>query len=259
MLNMPRRCAGLRRAHGLALLLLMFVSPVFASETCLQSSPPSPSPPAAARDTELGEVLVEAGRSTRRTKDLNAWLARMEGQYRYEGHVDLCGDDPADRHPVTGKADCLSILGSRETQGSLYCVVDVRLAPPQDSVTASDTTNQTRLSPAIVVYNVLTDLPGIQSMQIDDNGIATHSQGRLRGDTLVTTGPCGHIAHCRRQTRITALPAGEEIRISVDFEVGTRRIQRHVYTLHRESNVPPVRPLQYKRLWREDLLEVGER
>ena len=78
--------------------------------------------------TELDEVFVTPRKSVRRTRDLNAWLKRLEGQYRYEGYVDLCGQGhAADRRPVTGEADCVSLYETfvRSNVG-LYCALNVR-------------------------------------------------------------------------------------------------------------------------------------
>src|SRR5690606_34837667 len=114
------------------------------------------------------------------------------------------------------------------------------------------------LSPAITIYGVASDLPGIQSMQIDSKGIATHARGKLTGDTLTTTGSCGLTGSCKKVTRITARPDSQEIAMLIDVEIDARRVLRHAFLLHRVSNVQ-MRKTPNGLLTRDDLLLVGER
>lgn len=110
----------------------------------------------------------------------------------------------------------------------------------------------------MITYGVKPDLPGIQFMQLDSKGIATHGSGKLTGDTLVASEPCGPRDTCRKVTRITARPESDEITMIVDIQIDSRREIRHSFLLHRLSN-RQMRKTPNDLLTRDDLLLVGER
>lgn len=243
------------------LLLLLFPGQVLAAGlTCTGPAPPDTAPVANLDFPELEEVVVTPGQIASRTTELGAWLKRLEGQYTYEGYVDLCGNaNAADRRQVTGSADCASLY-ERGTQHllSLYCVVDVRWEKVQGENGVPVMGGESRLSPAVVVYGVVPDLPGIQLMQMDNKGIATHAQGKLAGDTLTATGSCGLREACRKVTRITPRRDSQDIAMRIDFEIDSRRVQRHAFLLHRVSN-SQMNKIQNALVTLDDLPSVGER
>lgn len=230
----PHRTALRRLILTLALMLCGHA--LAAGFTC---------PPSAARDSrpaaktdlaELDEVVVTPDKVTSRTADLSAWLRRLEGQYSYEGYVDLCGNGTAaEQRPVTGKADCVALL--TDSLVSVYCAVNVRWPTVHGENGAPVLGGESHLSPAVIVYGVVPDMPGIQFMQIDNKGIATHARGTLVGNTLTTTESCGLPGHCRKFTRITANPDSTDVAILVDVAVDSRRVLRHAFLLHRVSNM----------------------
>lgn len=240
-------------------LVLLLPGPVLAAGfTC---ATPETVPSAKDQIVELDEVIVRPGKSVRGTRDLNAWLKRLEGQYRYEGYVDLCGQGhAADRRPVTGEADCVSLYEDfvRRPYVSLYCVLDVRWPQVHSDNGVPGRGGEPDLSPAVVVYGVVPDLPGIQSMQIDGQGRTLHAQGRLVADTLTTRGSCGMSGACQATTRITSRPDSEEVAMVVDVEIESRRVLRHAFLLHRKSNMQLTRTPNGIRM-RVELLSVGER
>lgn len=212
------------------------------------------------RFDELEEVVINGSKPTSRTKDLGAWLRLLEGQYSYEGYVDLCGNgNAAEQRPVTGKADCVSLYEtSTEPLLSLYCVVDVRWPQAQGENSTPVMGSEPSRSPAMVIYGVVPDLPGIQFMQIDNQGIATHAHGKLTGDTLTATESCELPGFCRKVTRITAIP-GKDIAMLVDFEIDSRRVLRHAFLLHRVSNIQLSRGPHNVMAVGGELASVGER
>jgi hypothetical protein len=251
----------------LVLTLLFPASVLAAGLTCSNSTAPDVSPPEQGKLVELEEIVVRPGRSITRTTDLEDWLKRLEGQYRYEGYVDRCGNtNVAHRQPVTGEADCVPLYhpyppnptfpGPRLR--SLYCVLDVRWPQLRDDDDVPVMGVESGLSPAVAIYSVVPDLPGIQFMQIDDMGMVTHAKGKLVGDTLTTRESCGMSGSCQRVTRISAAKDSKEIAMLVDFEIDSRPVLRNAFLLHRVSNVPLSRPENYDQT-RAELESVGHR
>lgn len=245
------------------LLALLLPGPMLAAGfACTQPATRDTSLPAPSQLTELDEVTITPGKSTTRSRDLSAWLKRLEGQYRYEGYVDLCGNgNAADQRPVTGKADCLGLYHSDDYEfqpppdeplTSLYCVVDVRWPPVRGENGVPVLGGESNLSPAVINFGVVPDLPGIQFMQIDSKGMATHAEGKLVDDTLTTRESCGMPGFCQKVTRITAVPDSDDIAMLVDIEIDSHRVLRQAFLLHRLSNI------QMRRT-RESLRWVGER
>lgn len=243
------------RSWILALALFLPVQVLAAGFTCPQRAIPDTPPSATSELAELGEVMVDGSRVARRIRGLGAWLKRLEGQYSYEGHVDLCGKShAADQRPVTGKADCAALYHHSDTEPptSLYCVINVRWPQVRSEDGLPVMGGESDLSPAVVVYGVVPDLPGIQFMQIDNKGMVTHAQGKLVGDTLTAMEPCGMAGLCQRVTRITARPGSNEIAMLIDVEIDSQRVLHHAFLLRRVSNI------QIRRNW-YDVQLVGER
>lgn len=242
-------------------LLLLLPGSLFAAEFACSPSAQVKTP-AAAQDQleELAEVTVTGARSINRAKDLGAWLKQLEGQYRYEGFVELCGNGNAtEQRPVTGKADCESVYENyTPLSHSLYCRIDVGWPPVQAERDMPIAGSESNLSPAVVVYGLAPDVPGIQFMQIDNKGLATHAKGRVFGDTLTTRESCSLASSCQKVTRITARTDSTDIVMMIDFEVDARRVLRQAFLLHRVSNIK-MRRSGTEFLTQDDLLLVGER
>jgi hypothetical protein len=256
----PSRTRTAFRKWMLALVLILPGPALAADLACAQPNTLKTPAPAKGSLPELEVLVVTPGKPTSRTGDLGAWLKRLEGQFRYEGYVDLCGNGNAtDQRPVSGKADCVSLYnGSDESRRSLYCVIDVRWPPVLDRNGAPVMGGESHLSPAVITYGVVPDLPGIQFMQMDSKGMATHARGSLTGDTLTTTGSCGVPGSCRKVTRITAQSDSQDVAMLIDFEVDSHRVLRHAFLLHRTSNIQMSRT-RHDALARDELLQVGER
>jgi hypothetical protein len=212
-------------------LSLLFSGPVLAAGFACTQAAATKDAEAEKQGTpdELEEIVINGSKSTRRIRDLGAWLRHLEGQYSYEGYVDLCGKgNAAEQRSVTGKSDCVSLYETGTEQLlSLYCAINVRWPQVQGENGRAVIGGESNLSPAMVVYGVVPELPGIQFMQIDNKGMATHAQGKLAGDTLTTMGSCGMQGSCQLITRITAQPDSKDIVMLVDVEIDSRRSLPH--------------------------------
>jgi hypothetical protein len=247
--------------HRMLTLLLLLPGPVFAAEFACSPSATEKAPAAEQGSIrELDEITVTGARSIARARDLATWLKLLEGQYRYEGSVDICGaGNTVEQRPVTGKADCASLYeNSTPLSHSLYCKIDVRWASVLGESGTPIPGSQSSLSPAVVVYGLAPDLPGIQFMQIDNKGLATHAKGRVSRDTLTTREPCSLAPSCQKVSRITAQADSTNIVMLIDFEVGTRRVLRQAFLLHRVSDIKMTRSGE-RFLTENELLRVGER
>ncbi len=232
------------RSCVLALSLLL-PGPVFAAGlTCPQ--PVASNVPGSEKQSaldELDEVVVNGGKATDSTADLRAWLKRLVGQYTYEGHVDLCGKGNAvDQRPVTGKADCIGFGAAPNVQ----CAINVRWPEVRGDNGSPLMGGVSNLSPAMVVYGLegqwlsrnQTHKWGVMFLQVDNKGVAERASGVLVGDTLTSRAPCvGMPGSCRKITRITAKPDSNDISMLVDFEIDHQQVLRHVFVLHRVSNI----------------------
>lgn len=239
------------------LIALAFPLPAPAAGFTCTPSPARQDPPSASSQlTELEEVFVTPARVIRRQRDLGAWLKRLEGQYSYEGYVDLCGQgNAADQRQITGKADCIALAHhpAEMPPSGVYCVVDVRWPQVLTEEGLPITGGTSTLAPAVLIYGAAPDLPGIHFIQIDSEGIATSARGQITGDTLVTKQTC-HLppGTCQKVTRVRAAPGSDEIQMLIDIEHDSQRVLRHNFLLRRVSNIQ-VRPD------RHNLLQVGER
>lgn len=248
--------------RGLALTLtLMLSAPVLAAGfTCAQPDQPV----SKATLDDLEEVVVTGKEATTRTKDLQAWLRLLVGQYTYEGHVDLCGNGNAeDQRPVTGNADC---TGSRSTP-TVHCAVNVHWPETRGENGLPVPGGTPNLLPALVTYSLekryvqdsgggeaafraalrtgtpsspgQTSYWGLMFTQLDNRGILEWGSGALIGDTFTASEPCVSFSvpgACRKITRITARPDSNEISMIVDITTDSRRVLRQAFLLHRASD-----------------------
>lgn len=248
-------------SRWMLLLALLLPASVLAADFSCTPAPPSNIPSPGTHLEKLEDVIVTGKKARSRVKDLNAWLKLLEGQYRYEGHVDLCGNgDSSDQRPITGKADCVGLSDdpSNTPPRSLYCVVDIRWSQTENDGDMPATELGSHLSPATIVYGVVPELPGIQFMQMDDRGMITHAKGRLIGDTLTTTEPCGQSDFCQKMTQITARSGARDVVVLIDFTINNQRVLHQEFVLHRVSN-NPIRRTANGSLELKDLQSVGHR
>jgi hypothetical protein len=196
-----------------------------------------------AEDAPAG-VRKESG-----TRQMQAWLARLVGQYTVEGYVDLCGQgNPQDQRSVTGKVDCIA-AGSPP---SVHCKVDVSWPPATRKNGVPLPGGVSNLAPAQFLFSFFTrgqhnydgTIPGttptgvprrgLQFLQLDNRGIAEGASSELVGDTFLSRENCIDIpGNCQKITRITARPDSDEISMQVDVVVNTKRVLRQTFLLRR--------------------------
>jgi hypothetical protein len=186
------------------------------------------------------------------TGAMQAWLARLVGQYSVEGTVDLCGQgNPSEQRPVTGKVDCIA-AGSPP---STHCKVNVHWPPAFGRKGAPLLGGVSHLAPAQFLFSFFTreqaryvgypgtpprEGPGrgLQFLQLDNRGIADGASSRLIGDAFMSSENCMDIpGDCQKFTRITARPDSNEISMQVDVEMNGKRVLRQAFLLRRESRI----------------------
>jgi hypothetical protein len=176
-------------------------------------------------------------------KVLRAWLLMLAGQYRVEGHVDLCGlGHAADQRPVTGSADCM-------TSGPIpdvHCKVDVGWPETRAESGTPVLGGVSSFRQAQFVYSLENSGSrgiqvsgwGIQFVQVDNKGKADWASGVLLGDTFTAGELCvGVPGNCQKITRITAKPGSNEIAMLIEIQIDQKPVMRQAFLLHREPKL----------------------
>jgi hypothetical protein len=187
------------------------------------------------------------------TEQMQAWLARLVGQYSVEGTVDLCGQGhPEDLRPVTGDVDCIA-AGSPP---SVHCKVDVRWPPATRRSGEPVLGGVSHLAPAQFLFSFFTheqhkydgtlsgtppggaSSRGLQFLQLDNRGIAEGASSELVGDAFMSSENCIDIpGNCQKFTRITAKPDSNEFTMQVDVKKNGKLVLRQTFLLRRETGV----------------------
>jgi len=187
-------------------------------------------------DQELDEVTVTGTRSkpVRNLQTIIEWLARLVGQYRYGGTVELRAGPGIPTAPllVRGVGDCVAFGLAPGVQCSIAVSwPKIRGEGGQEVLGGVST-----LNPAMVLYGLDPDRRAIHFLQVDQKGIADGGTGYLMGDTLTTRAPCEGIpGDCERITTIDAQPDGRRIQMQVDIEQDGQRAVRFNFVLNRTS------------------------
>lgn len=235
----PAACRFTTAFNGFLLALALLLSgPVFATGLICTASPESPAAEGQRRLDELEEVVITGEKVTGKDADVQAWIARLVGQFTYEGDIALCDkDNAAHLLPVTGTSKCVAI-GILPT---VNCELRVRwAAPPAEQAPAPG--SLPNLDSAMLVYSMQaqyqahnqTYLWSVLSIQVDNKGITERAAGYLMGDTLKSREPCvGMPGRCWKITRTTARPGNQDISVVIDFELDSRRVLRQSFLLHR--------------------------
>lgn len=179
----------------------------------------------------------------RKTAEIDAWLRRLVGRFRYEGFYAVVVPSPAPPPPipVKGMADCIGIGGGP----GLQCVVNAlwdderwggkRFAKWGGGWVTSD-------SPALLLYGIDPLASKVSYLQVDHRGIAQDGSGLLNGDTLSYrerwVNPPEPVPIKERIVRIHAPARGDVIHISVELVVGYEPVFRIDLDLHRVPQRP---------------------
>lgn len=198
--------------------------------------------------------------------ELDAWLRRLVGKFRYEGEIQISAFACDNRGPCEipgfncvfsmcfavrtfqGAGDCMSIGAGP----GVHCVINV---PWPESIqvphpfTAQLLNLRWRgrlLAPAMIQYGMDTDSLGIRYLLVDSKSIAESALGVLRGDTVTfTTAGCVNsgLISCRQIFSIHASRDGKVIQMSLDLEYipsrgsGYRKFAGTAFTLYREPQI----------------------
>lgn len=169
-------------------------------------------------DEELDEALIEGrNKPVRDAQKVIDWLARLVGQFTFEGQVDLQGkSNPEDRRDVQGSGVCIGFGPAP----AVHCELKVRWPEARGAAGEEIPGGTSNLDPAMLLFGFEPDRIGIRYMLVDSKGIAEGAMGLLiTGDTLESRAPCVNIpAPCQRTTRITARPDLQTIRMQIDIE-----------------------------------------
>jgi len=221
------------------LLVLAWLLPVAgAAELPAGKTPASATAPGA--EQQLDEVTVTATRTrpVRNLQTIIEWLARLVGQYRYEGSVELHAGPgvPAAPLPVRGVGDCVPFGLAPGVQ----CSIAVRWPEVRGENGTEVLGGISSLNPALILYGLDPDHRAIHYLQVDQKGIADGGLGYLDGDTLTTTAPCEGIpGNCQRITTINAQPDGKLIQMQIDIRQDEERTVRYTFVMRRLSQPAP--------------------
>lgn len=173
---------------------------------------------AAQRDMdELEEVLVEGRRPVRDPRKLTAWIDRLTGEFRYEGHVERRGAPGAGtvRAEIRGGSRCVRFGRAVAVQ----CQINAAWSSDQGANAIDVPGDMASLNPAISLFALDGRKLFIVDFQVDDNGVATGGKGWVLDDTLISRSPCVDFSgKCERVLRLEAPPDGKVIRMRVDLE-----------------------------------------
>jgi hypothetical protein len=222
------------RARGGGVALLAGIALLGASEAHAQARGQQRS------ESDRTEKVIDPAEvaATRAAKlaELEAWLKRLVGSFRYEGDVAEAiaqfsiGRDVRtqySRSHAKGMADC---IGFGDGPG-VQCVIKVTWPPtrayhPAQGGAGSPSTpgfaEYLILNPAMSLYGIDPDKLGIRYMQVNGKSVAEIGLGTLNGDVLAFETPCklGELpTTCRQFTRIIAAPDRKSIRIEIDAKL----------------------------------------
>jgi hypothetical protein len=201
----------------------------------------------AADEREEGSA---SGKQESTTQEMQAWLARLVGQYSVEGTVDLCGEgNPAEQRPVTGRVDCIAA----GAPPSSHCIVNVHWQPAYGRNGTPLLGGVSNLAPAQFLFSFFTreqasyagpsgkplregPKRGLQLLQLDNQGNAEGAWSKLEGDTFMSREECIDIpGDCHKTARITAKAGSSEISMRMDVERNGKRVLRQTFLLRREQ------------------------
>ena len=156
-------------------------------------------------DKELGEILVEGRKPEKNPQKVIDWMARLVGEFTFEGEVDLQAKGrPQDLHPVRGSGNCIGFGPAPAVQ----CEINVHWTPVPYEERGTVLGGVSNLEPAMMLFGFEPDRFGIRYMLVDSEGIAEGALGYVVGRhahfTLAVRerpGPmrAGGAHHCRER------------------------------------------------------------
>jgi hypothetical protein len=168
-------------------------------------------------DQELGEVLVEGRKPEKDPQKIIDWMARLVGEFTFEGEVDLQAKGrPEDLRPVRGSGTCIGFGPAPAVQ----CEINVRWTPVRYEDRGKVLGGVSNLEPAMLLFGFEPDRFGIRYLLVDSAGIAESALGYVVSDTLISRSPCVNVpGQCERVAHITADNDLKMVEMQIDLEV----------------------------------------
>lgn len=169
------------------------------------------------QDKQLDEILIEGRKPERNPQKVIDWMARLVGEYTFEGEVDLKAKGrPQDFRPVRGSGNCFGFGPAPAVQ----CEINVHWTPVRAEDRGKVLGGISNLEPAMMLFGFEPDRFGIRYMLVDSEGIAEGAMGYVVNDTLVSRAPCVNVpGQCERVARITAHNDLKMIDMQVDLVI----------------------------------------
>lgn len=157
---------------------------------------------------------VSEDRRVRRALEMDLWLRRLEGKFRYEGFSQsLFSSNPPPPDAVAGSGECVGVgVGP-----GMQCASNVPV-------------------PAVRLYGIDAAASRIRYLQLDGRGLAEEGVGNLRGDTLTTRARVPNTnatPYQEREIRIYAPAHGKFIQMTISIELNRWPVHRMDIYLHR--------------------------
>lgn len=157
---------------------------------------------------------VSEDRRIRRALEMDIWLRRLEGKFRYEGFsYSLFSGDSPPPDAVAGWGECVGVgVGP-----GMQCAGNVPV-------------------PAVRLYGIDAVASKIRYLQLEGRGLAEEGMGNLMGDTLTTRVrvPNTNAApYQEREVRIYAPAHGKLIQMTISIELNRWPVHRMDLYLHR--------------------------
>jgi hypothetical protein len=147
--------------------------------------------------------------------ELEAWLRRLVGRFRYEGSITNSVDQA--NLSVSGLIDCRGVGDGPGVQ----CVINVdwsqHLGKPVWALF---------MAPSMTLFGLDPGAMGIQYLRVDGKGIGEAALGSLKGDTVSFTVHCVNVSEgtCKRRTRISAPEDSSSVWIYIDTEISSMTV-----------------------------------
>ena len=168
-------------------------------------------------DLELSQILVEGRKPEKNPQKVIDWMARLVGEFSFEGEVDLHAKGrPQDLHPVRGSGQCIGFGPAPAVQ----CEINVHWTPVPAEERGKVLGGVSNLEPATMLFGFESDRIGIRYMLVDSSGIADGVLGYVVEDTLISRSPCVNIpGKCERVARITAHSDLKMVDMKIDLVI----------------------------------------
>lgn len=196
-------------------------------------------------EEELDEVVVEGDRIKSRIssyKELQKpldWLARLVGEFRIGGGVELLAqDDAGDPLAVTGAAVCIGFgIGP-----GVQCDFRALWRETAESASEAITGGASTYNPAVLLLGFDPLAGSVSYIMVDARGYADTAGGTMvSADTMRARSSCfAMAARCDQVLRISASPDGETFEMMIDRQIEQQPAVRFRFVMERIPGTPSV-------------------